>query len=309
MAKKKITKIQELVYELTVADVMSTNIITVTPRTSMGRLREVLRDNRISGTPVVDGKKLVGVISIEDFIKWLTAGGEEKRVEEEMTADVKTLCSDEPLVHAISKLDATGFGRFPVIDRSSGKLLGVITKGDVIEGLLHKLEVEYHEEEIHRYRASHIFEDIVADTVALTFRYKVSGGDFTSAGSSASGLKKTLLRLGIDRRLVRQVAIATYEAEMNIVIYAESGEIVARVEPGEIRIEASDSGPGIPDIEKARQPGYSTAPDWVRELGFGAGMGLNNIERCSDEMNLASEVGKGTKLSIRIMVDEIKRGR
>ena len=87
---------------------------------------------------------------------------------------------------------------------------------------------------------------------------------------------------------------------MNVTIYAESGEITAEVAPTEIRIKVRDIGPGIPDTEKAMQPGYSTAPDWVRELGFGAGMGLENIRRCADSMDLASTVGKGTELTINI---------
>lgn len=303
---KKITRIQELVYELKVEDVMTREVITVTPHTSMSELRDILRDRRIAGTPVVEGEHLVGIISIEDFIKWLAEGARETVVEERMTKEVKTLYSDEPLVHAVNNLDRYGFGRFPVIDHQHRNLAGVITKGDIIEGLLHKLEIDYHEEEIHRYRASHIFEDIIADRAKLIFQYTVHQ-DWKRAGGSASSLKTTLRRLGLHPRLVRRVAIVTYEAEMNTVIYAEGGEIVATVEPESILVEARDSGPGIPDIEKAMQPGYSTAPDWVRELGFGAGMGLNNIQRCADEMRLTSEVGKGTYLRIRIVPHDLER--
>lgn len=310
MAKNsRISPIQELIYELKVEEAMTRDVITVTPQTSMGKLREILRDKRISGTPVMEGDKLVGIISIEDFIKWLAEGGREEKVEERMTREVYSLYSDEPLVHAVNKLDHYGFGRFPVIDREKGKLVGVITKGDIMERLLRKLEIDYQEEEIHRYRASHLFEDIIADQTALTFSYHIVGQDFKRAGICASNLKKTLKRLGIHPRLIRRVAIVTYEAEMNIVVFTEGGDIIAKVEPGSILIEAKDSGPGIPDIEKAMQPGYSTAPDWVRELGFGAGMGLNNIQHCSDEMKLHSEVGKGTHLVIKVLTNEAKRAR
>ena len=96
---------------------------------------------------------------------------------------------------------------------------------------------------------------------------------------------------------------AVYEAEINVVIYAEKGEITAEVEPHKLKIKIQDTGPGIEDIEKAMQPGYSTAPDWVRELGFGAGMGLVNIERCSDEMSISSIPGEGTRLEIGISLD------
>ena len=305
--EEKITRIQELIYELKVSDVMKKEVIIVNPETLMSELREILRSNRISGTPVIiDEDKLVGIISIEDFIKWLAAEGHDCPVGEKMNKDVKTLFDDEPLIQAVSKFEQYGFGRFPVLDRESGKLVGVMTKGDIIEGLLKKLEVEYHEEEIHTYRASHIFEDIIADKTMLTFQYNLVGNDFKRAGECSSGLKKTLKRLGIHPEIVRRVAIATYEAEMNIIIYAQKGQIISEVSPDRIKIIAKDKGPGIPDIKKVMQPGYSTAPDWIREMGFGAGMGLNNIQKCADEMNLNSTVGKGTQLEINIAMKERK---
>jgi anti-sigma regulatory factor (Ser/Thr protein kinase) len=178
--------------------------------------------------------------------------------------------------------------------------VGIITKGDIIERLLQKLEIDYHEEEIHRYRASHIFEDIVADKASLTFQSYVKSKDFDRAGEASSGLKKTLERLGLHPQIVRRAAIASYEAEMNLVIFTRGGTITAVVQPDKIHIDVNDSGPGIPDIEKAMRPGYSTASEWVRELGFGAGMGLVNIKKCADKMELTSTVGEGTHLKIRI---------
>ena len=298
--KAKITRVQELVYELKVRDAATNKAITATPETLMSELREILRFNRISGIPVLDGEQLVGIISIEDFIKWLADKSEDCPIRDKMTTDVKALYADEPLIHAVSKLDQTGFGRFPVIDRQDGHVVGVITKGDIIERLLQKLEIDYHEEEIHRYRASHIFEDIIADKTTLVFQSFVKGQDFDSAGKVSSGLKKTLERLGIHPAIVRRAAIASYEAEMNLVIYTQGGEIIAKVLPDGLKIDIKDSGPGIADVEKALQPGYSTAADWVRELGFGAGMGLVNIKRCADSMELTSEVGKGTHLKITV---------
>lgn len=299
---KEVTKVQELVYELKVEQAMTRNVITVTPQTSMAEFREILRVNRISGTPVLENSELVGIISIEDLIKALANGELDATVGEKMTRNIKTLYADEPLVQAVSKFARYGFGRFPVIDRQ-GKLVGILTQGDIVKGLLKRLEIDYHEEEIHRYRASHIFEDIVADEAALLFRYNVIGQDFTRAGEAASSLKRTLSRLGIDPKIIRRVAIAAYEAEMNIVIFTDGGELVAEVRPERIKIEALDDGPGIPDIELAMQPGYSTAPEWVKEMGFGAGMGLPNIKACSDEMKLESTVGVGTRLEAIVYVE------
>ena len=302
--KKGITKVQELVYEMRVGQVMVKDVITVSPDNPMSELRDLLRDNRISGVPVLDKGKLVGMVSIEDFIKCLTEGKMNSPIRDKMNRNVETLYDNEPLVQAVEKLDRMGYGRFPVLERENDKLVGIITKGDVIRGLLRKIEVDYHEEEIHRYRASHFFEDIIADKTTLIFQYEVVGKDFDRAGAASSELKKTLRRMGTPPKVVRRVAIATYEAEMNIVAYTDGGEITARVTPQEIKIEATDAGPGIPDIRKAMEIGFSTAPNWIRELGFGAGMGLPNIKKCADLMNLESTVGKGTRLEITIHLDE-----
>jgi CBS domain-containing protein/anti-sigma regulatory factor (Ser/Thr protein kinase) len=296
----KAPKIRELGYELKVRDAMDRNLITVKPETPMSKVRGVLRSNRISGIPVIDKNKLVGVVCVEDLVNWLRAGADNCSVEEKMSKNVVTLYTDEPLIHAINKLEQYGFFHFPVLERSNGELVGTITREGIIRGLLKKLEIDYREEEIRHYRASHVFEDMIADKTSLIFQYYVAGQDFNRAGESASALKKTLKRLGIHPEIVRRAAIAVYEAEMNLVIFARSGEIIVKVDPNQIRIEVEDSGPGIPDIEKAMQPGYSTAPNWVRELGFGAGMGLNNIKKCVDEMNVTSTVGKGTRVEMYV---------
>ncbi len=305
-AKKEVTKLQELTYELKAGDAMTRKVITVTPQTTMAEFREILRAHRISGTPVLEDSRLVGIISIEDLIKALASGESNATVGEKMTRTVKTLYADEPLVHVVGQFTRLGYGRFPVVDRN-GNLVGIITQGDIVRALLKKLEVEYHEEEIHRYRASHIFEDIVADETALVFGYRVAARDFHAAGTASGNLKTTLYRLGIAPSIIRRVAVATYEAEMNIVVFTDGGEIVAEVRPDRIRVEALDKGPGIPDIELAMQPGYSTAPEWVREMGFGAGMGLPNIKACADVMRLESTVGVGTHLEIIIYTGEEER--
>jgi CBS domain-containing protein/anti-sigma regulatory factor (Ser/Thr protein kinase) len=310
----RISKIQELIYEISVGEVMRTNLVTVTPQTPMSRLREILREKRISGAPVVEGEKLVGIISIEDFIKWLADREPDCPIGEKMSKDVQTLYAEEPLTQAVNKFEQFGFGRFPVLDNESKRLVGMITKGTIVEGLLHKLQIDHiEEEEVYRYRIKHFFEDILADKVSLFFQYDVAGQDFKRAGEGASRLKSSLRRLGLDPQVVRRVAIATYEAEMNLIIYTEGGKIRVRVEPHEIFVRVEDSGPGIPDVEKAMQPGYSTAPEWVRELGFGAGMGLNNIQRCASKMGLYSAPGKGTTLKIHIFTEngakrETRRG-
>ena len=134
----------------------------------------------------------------------------------------------------------------------------------------------------------------------MVFHYEVDGNDFTLAGRTSSEVKKRLKQLGLNPEIIRRVAIAMYEAEINMVIHADGGTIDVEVTPQEIRIVFKDRGPGIPDIEKAMQEGFSTATHEVRELGFGAGMGLPNIKKNSDEMKIESTVGEGTTIEIAI---------
>ncbi|HUT15901.1 MAG TPA: CBS domain-containing protein [Anaerolineae bacterium] len=296
----EITKLQELVYELRIEQVMVRDVITISPENSMRELKEVLRVNRISGTPVLRDGELVGIISIEDLLKAWESGEADARVGERMTAGVQTVFADESVVQAVTRFARTGFGRLPVVDRQ-GKLVGILTQSAVIRGLLRQLEVSYHQEEIHRYRASHIFEDIVSDQTGLILRYKVAPKDFVRCGEAASKLKRALERLGAKPKIVRRIAVASYEAETNLVIHTDAGgDIIAEIQPEKIRIMAVDNGPGIADVESVLQAGYSTAPEWIREMGFGAGMGLNNIKACADRMHLDSKVGVGTRLEIII---------
>lgn len=130
--------------------------------------------------------------------------------------------------------------------------------------------------------------------------FTVEGKDFVSAGSVSIAIRKILEEFNIDPESVRRVAIVTYEAEMNIALYAERGEITLRVFPDEIRLDIEDSGQGIEDVTMALKDGFSTATNEMRELGFGAGMGLPNIKRNSDGFSITSRVNEGTKLSISI---------
>ena len=134
----------------------------------------------------------------------------------------------------------------------------------------------------------------------LKLHYDVSGGDFTSAGKASVQAKKALRQLGFDPDVIRRVAIAMYEGEINMVIHAKGGEITVEITPEKVRMVLDDIGPGIPDIELAMQAGYSTAPDEVRNLGFGAGMGLPNMKKYTDEMKIESTVGVGTTVSMTV---------
>lgn len=131
----------------------------------------------------------------------------------------------------------------------------------------------------------------------MDFVYHVEGGDFTNAGSTSSEVKRMLKKLGVSPNIVKSTVVALYEAEVNIVAHAYRGDITVNLEEDRIRIELKDEGPGIPNVEWAMQMGNSTASPKVREMGFGAGMGLPNIQNNSDELNIETEVGVGTTIT------------
>ena len=136
----------------------------------------------------------------------------------------------------------------------------------------------------------------------ISLHYDVSGTDFTCAGEASGKIKKTLKEFGFPASLTRNVAIAVYEGEINMVIHGGGGVIDVVITPECISLELADQGPGIPDVALAMQEGYSTAPDNVRQLGFGAGMGLPNIKKYTDEMIIDTEVGKGTTIRLKVFV-------
>lgn len=294
------TRTQELIYEVRVEEAMSREVITVEPESSMAEVLGILKEKRLTGTPVTKEGDLVGIVSIADLIRSLLAGNGKQLVKQWMKTNVATLFADEPLVHAVRKFERYRHGRFPVVDRKTGAMVGILSQGDILRNLVRHLEMDFRQLEVRRYRPCDWFEVLVSDRTTLTMHYCIKGGNFDHAGEASSQLKRNLHALGISPDFARRICIASYEAEMNLVVFTEGGELVACVEPRKVTINAVDIGPGIPDIELAMQPGYSTAPDWVRELGFGAGMGLPNIKKCSDEMKLESKVGVGTNLQFTV---------
>lgn len=137
---------------------------------------------------------------------------------------------------------------------------------------------------------------------ALSFKFIVDGENFTSAGEASVQVKKNLRSLGISPDVIRRTSIAMYEGEINMVIHAGGGIAEVFVDPDKITIVLSDSGPGIANVDLAMQEGFSTAPDNIRALGFGAGMGLPNMKRYTDEMKIETELGKGTKITMIVNI-------
>ena len=289
----------ELIYQLKIKDVMSTAVITAKKTDSMHRIQALMRENYITGIPIVDDGKLLGIISIEDLIMALEKNYIDSPVGEHMTRDVIVLEDNMPLSFAISYLNKYRYGRFPVLNKNK-ELVGIITSKDVIRTLLVEINREVLRlEKLHEKGAyaTNMYSEMSFTTVRF---------DFELAGRASTEIKKALKNRNIDPKIIRRVAIASYELEINQVVHSLGGTISCTMQPDKIIIIAADTGPGIADINLALQEGWSTADEWIRSLGFGAGMGLANTKRVSDEFSIESSLGSGTTVRSVVFVNSPK---
>jgi anti-sigma regulatory factor (Ser/Thr protein kinase) len=214
-----------------------------------------------------------------------------------MTKQVIVLEDDMPLAFAVSYFNRYNYGRFPVLDRDN-RLVGVITASDIIRALLVAMnaEVQRLEEKL----SERIADESPPVDGEQRLSFAVLHLDFENAGRASSEIKRLLKARGVDAAIVRRAAVASYELELNQVIHSDGGSISCAVRDGTIEITAEDRGPGIANIESAMREGYSTASEWIRSLGFGAGMGLPNAKRVADEFSIDSALGRGTVVKVII---------
>lgn len=291
---------QVLVYELRVRDAMSKPPVTARPEDSLRSIQHLMKAHKFSGVPIVDDVRLVGLVSLEDIINALDGGYINDPAEKHMTRNVVTLRDHYSLLRAVSEFDRHGYGRFPVLD-ASDRLVGMITRGDITTCLMHHLEKRAEEAIAHE---AALVAARVADERAqrVVIRAPVRTGDYDSAGKVSQRMRQVLRERGIDPEVRRRAAVVAYEAETNIIIHSLGGEIVVTIDPDKVVIEANDVGPGIENLELAMQEGWSTAGRLPRELGFGAGMGLPNIKRCADRLEIQSDSEHGTRLRAEIFL-------
>ncbi|MFA6508808.1 MAG: ATP-binding protein, partial [Treponemataceae bacterium] len=191
--------------------------------------------------------------------------------------------------------------RFPVLNKAR-QLVGIITSKDVIKTLL----VEMNREVLRLERAQ--AKEPSAPVEGVTeMEFRTTRYDFEGAGRPSTEIKKALKKLNLDPKLIRRIAVACYELEINQVVHSYGGTLHCAIRDDRVTITAVDTGPGIPDVSLALQEGWSTANEWIRSLGFGAGMGLANTKRVSDEFHLESEVGKGTTVVSTILLSSASR--
>lgn len=282
--------IMELLQRLRVKDVMrAKNIVSVVRTDSMRFAQNLMKRNHISGVPVLEDKRLFGIVSMNDIITALEGGWIEDPCQRHMATNLVVLEEDMPLAFAIKFFQNYTFGRFPVLNKERD-FTGIVSQRDVMRVLMHELTNELARLEG---KACAPEENAKSEGVIPYYsmrQFVVVRNDLGNAGKAANEIKKMMKDAGIDNKIIRRVAVAAYELEINICIHSFGGTITFIIDNGKISIVAKDKGPGIKDINWACQDGTSTANDWIRSMGFGAGMGLANAKRVADNFEIASKV-------------------
>lgn len=283
--------VMELLQRFKVRDVMKRKVLSVSRSTSLREAQRVMRENRISGVPVAENGRLYGLVSVNDIINALDGGWIDDPCERRMATSLVVLEAGMPLAYALRYFNNYTYGRFPVLD-SERRLVGIVSQRDVMRALLLELTVELRklERKVSKDPPERPSEKY------LRREYAVIRNDLTNAGKAANEIRQILRDKKVDRALARRIAVAAYELEINVCIHSHGGVLTFILDDAKAVVQAKDRGPGIPDVEWACRDGTSTANDWVRSMGFGAGMGLSNAKRVSDAFEIQSEVGRFTRV-------------
>ena len=288
--------IMELLQRFKVRDVMKRQVITIGRKATLREAQRLMRENRISGLPVSENGRLYGIVSVNDIVNGLDGGWMDDACEDRMATNLVVLEAGMPLAFALRYFNNYTYGRFPVLD-SNRILVGIVSQRDVMRALLYELSVEIRKLERKTKKAEGA-PAAATEGGGDYFRreWAVVRNDLSRAGRAANEIKAILRERKTDRSIARRVAVAAYELEINICIHSHGGVLVLQISDDAVTITAKDRGPGIEDVEWACRDGTSTANDWIRSMGFGAGMGLSNSKRVSDEFDIQSEPGKFTKV-------------
>lgn len=293
--------IMELLQRLRVRDVMrDRDIISVVRTDSMRFAQNLMKRNHISGVPVVEDKRLFGIVSVNDIIKALEGGWIGEPCQKHMATNLVVLEADMPLAFAIKFFQNYTFGRFPVLDKNRD-LVGIVSQRDVTRVLMKELTRELARLEgrtdAPAAKAAGQQEGAKSEGALPYYsmrQFVVVRNDLSGAGKAANEIKRMMKEAGIDNKVVRRVAVAAYELEINVCIHSLGGTITFILDTEKATVIAKDRGPGIKDVEWACQDGTSTANDWIRSMGFGAGMGLSNSKRVADNFSIQSKIPTGT---------------
>ncbi len=282
---------------LKIRDVMTRSLISVPMGTTMREVQHLMRENGITGVPVVADKRLLGIVSMDDIIQALDYGYIEEKVEEHMSSNLILLDEEMPISFAINYFDRYRFHRFPVLNKEK-ELVGMVTTRDISTRLLWEINNEV--DTLERQSLATTSSEGLSHERQT---YPVRKLDFENAGHASTEIKKKLKQSELFPRTIRRAAIASYELEMNIVVHSNGGTITAEYFPDKVVITGEDTGPGIGNLDEALEQGYSTATEWIRSLGFGAGMGLPNVKSVSDDFTITSD-SKKTVVKSTILFSE-----
>ncbi|MDR0305983.1 MAG: CBS domain-containing protein [Chitinispirillales bacterium] len=280
----------EIVFNLKVRDVMATNLITAKRTDTMRHIQSLMKEHKISGIPIEENGRLFGLVSVDNILRALDFGYIGDTAEGRMTRNLIVLEDDMPLSFAISRFERYRLGRFPVLNKEE-KLVGIVTSGDIMSKLLFEMNYAVNKLEGEHQGAA---QTASGGNGNYYRKFNVKKYDFETGGRASTEIRRVLKERSLNPKLIRRVAIISYELEINLVAHSEGGKLSCYIKDDKIEIIAKDSGPGIPDVEKALTEGFSTATDWIRSLGFGAGLGLPNVKRASDTFDIRSQMGLGT---------------
>ncbi len=294
----------ELIQRLKVRDVMTTKLTTVSRAAPLRQVQELMRKKKISGVPVEESGRFFGLVSIDDIIRALGGGYIEDACSRHMTTKLVVLEDDMPLSFALRYFDRYHYGRFPVLNRDQ-RLVGIICQRDINRALLVELTRELHR--LESSSAKNAEQDGTASIYVLR-EFPICKYDFENAGKAANQIKQLLQEKKFPPKIIRRIAVAAYELEINLCVHSDGGVLSWQISNGRAEIIARDAGPGIEDVEWACRDGTSTANEWIRSLGFGAGMGLVNVKRVSDEFEITSKKGSGTTVKSVIYTDVAEQG-
>lgn len=289
----------ELIQRLKVRDVMTSQLTTVPRSSTMRQVQELMRQKKISGVPVEEDGRFFGLVSIDDIIRALGGGYISDPCSRHMTTKLVVLEDDMPLSFALRYFDRYHYGRFPVLNRDQ-RLVGIICQRDINRALLVELTHELNRLENVKV---HAVDKEGNYSIYVLREFPICKYDFENAGKAANQIKQVLQEKKFPPKVIRRIAVAAYELEINLCVHSDGGVLSWLISNGRAEIVARDAGPGIEDVVWACQDGTSTANEWIRSLGFGAGMGLANVKRVSDEFEITSKKGSGTTVKSVIYVD------
>jgi CBS domain-containing protein/anti-sigma regulatory factor (Ser/Thr protein kinase) len=298
----KLAKYAAIFEDIKAGEIMSSHVVEISGEKKIAHAKELMKIKKISGIPVVDDKKqLIGIISIEDIIHALEFNIINDPIRKIMSTNVITIHKDDSLAAVVDKFENYKYGRFPVVDDEK-RVCGIISKEDIMHGILEKFNLIYIHDQKRTNTLDTEYSAITGERLKIEeaeFHYQIDSNDIDAAGSGAALLKQFLAGKNFHSDIVRRVGVATYEAETNVVIHSRGqGDIYFFQDEDRFIVRVVDNGIGIEDLEKAMKEGYSTAPDYVRERGFGAGMGIANMKRFADKLVIISEKNAGTQVEM-----------